>query len=221
MIEMSGGTVADVLKGMTKSGKYSNPSSSNALFTKYLYQYNNIRDAVTNDEIQDIIRKYIDEKGTTSVKNKYTKSLLGFAKGTLSAPPGLAQVFEKGPEIITTKKGTFVPFTGGEGVIPADLTKNLVKMALLMKDGGFELKMPDMSNYKTPEPKQNVTNTSEINIGSLITINGNADENTVDQIREIAQSLVKNRQFQENVTKFVSARQTADGIMAGKRKAIR
>lgn len=144
-----------------------------------------------------------------------------YAKGTLSASAGLAQIWEEGPEIITTKKGTFVPFTGGEGVIPADLTKNLVKMALLIKDGGFELKMPDMSGYKIPEPKQEVTSNSEINIGSLITINGNADQTTVDQIKEIAQNLVKNRQFQENVTKFVSTRQAADGVMAGKRKAIR
>lgn len=144
-----------------------------------------------------------------------------YAKGTLSAAPGLAQVFEKGPEIITTSKGTFVPFTGGEGVIPADLTKNLIKMAVLMKDGKLKLQMPDMSNYKIPELKQNVTANNDIHFDSLITINGNADENTVDQIKEIAQNLVKNKQFQENVTKFVSTRQAADGVMAGKRKAIR
>ena len=82
--------------------------------------------------------------------------------------------------------------------------------------------MPDMSAYKVPQPvRNNISNSSNISIESLITINGNATSEVVDQIKEIAANLVKNRQFQENVTKCVSQRQTADGRMAGRRVNIK
>ena len=82
--------------------------------------------------------------------------------------------------------------------------------------------MPDMSAYKPIKYAGNTTmNSSNIQIDSLITINGNATQDTVNQIRDIAESLIKNRQFQENVTKIVSQRQAADGRMAGKRTSIK
>ena len=66
-------------------------------------------------------------------------------------------------------------------------------MARGMQNGSLKLQMPDMSAYKPVEPKMTVNNNSSIQIGSLITINGDADQNTVNQIREIAESLVKNK----------------------------
>ena len=96
-----------------------------------------------------------------------------------------------------------------------------MKLAHAMESGKLQLQMPDMSSYKIPEVKQNVTNNSEIHIDSLITINGNADQNTVDQIRQIAQQLISDKRFQENVTQFVSQRQARDARMSGMRSGIK
>jgi len=63
----------------------------------------------------------------------------GYASGTKHAKAGLAQVWEDGPEIITTSKGTFVPFKGGEGVVPAAQTERLIKLANAMENGGLKL----------------------------------------------------------------------------------
>jgi len=54
----------------------------------------------------------------------------GLAKGTKSAKPGLYQINEKGPEAIITRRGVMLmPLKAGDGVIPADLTENLMAMA--------------------------------------------------------------------------------------------
>ena len=73
-----------------------------------------------------------------------------YAGGTLSAKKGIAKVFEDGPEIITTSKGTFVPFQGGEGVIPAKQTQTLLNLSKAFTNGSLKLQMPDMSGYQLP-----------------------------------------------------------------------
>lgn len=147
----------------------------------------------------------------------------GYASGTKNAKPGIHRINENGQEVIVSKHGTFFPFAGGEGVIPAKQTSSLLKLANSMANGGLPLQMPDMSNYNVGGfGGGNVTNNAtNITFGSLITINGNATQDTVNEIKQIAQNLVNNRQFQENVTEFVSKRQASDGRMAGKRNVVR
>jgi len=69
--------------------------------------------------------------------------------------------------------------------------------------------MPDMSAYQVPKINSNTTNNNNT-IQFNVTINGNADQNTVAQFkdvaREIADSLVKDKRFQEGVTNFVNRR---------------
>ena len=175
--------------------------------------------------IKEMIDKVTPER-IEQVKKTYQKIWAAYgnnqyAKGTLSAKRGIAEVFEDGPEIITTSKGTFVPFQGGEGVIPAKQTQTLLNLSKAFTNGSLKLQMPDMSGYQLPTGNTQVNSTNNnINIDSLITINGNADANTVGEIKQIAQQLVSNKQFQENVTQFVSKRQAADGRMAGKRISV-
>ena len=96
---------------------------------------------------------------------------------------------------------------------------DFTKLAMAVQDTILPLQMPDMSAYKVPETKTITTNNMDVQFN--ITINGNATQDTVSQFKEIAESLVNNRRFQENVTKFVSQRQAADGRMAGKRTSVK
>lgn len=146
----------------------------------------------------------------------------GYASGTTSAKKGVARVFEEGPEIINTKNGTFIPFRGGEGVVPAEQTRSLINLANSISNGSLKLQMPDMSAYhQVPEVRNNIINNNDIHIDSLVTINGNADATTADQLKQIAQNLVNNRQFGERMTEIVSRRQAQDGRMAGKRVTVK
>ena len=148
----------------------------------------------------------------------------GYASGTKHAKAGLAQVWEDGPEIITTAKGTFIPFEGGEGVVPAAQTERLIKLANAMENGGLKLQMPDMSNYAIPN-LSNTVNNNQNQIVFNIQIEGNADSNTVSQFKEatkeIADNLIKDKRFQEGVTNFVNRRQAADRRMAGGRISMK
>ena len=54
--------------------------------------------------------------------NEELRQEMGFAKGTLSAPGGLSLVGENGPELRVLNQG--------DGIIPANLTKNLMDLAL-------------------------------------------------------------------------------------------
>ena len=139
-----------------------------------------------------------------------------FAKGTTHAPKGVAEVFEEGLEIITTKKGTFVPFEGGEGVIPAEQTKTLMNLANAFNKGSLQIQMPNMG-YQVPTSMNTNVNNNNIHFDALINIDGNADSTTVERMKDIAQGLINNRQFGEQMTKIVSKRQASDGRMAGKR----
>lgn len=200
------------LDAMVNQKQIKVPKGASNYVQSIIDDYNNHRKDQTVSQLKSYINTYW---GNDPGFKKY-------ANGTLNAVKGIAQVFEEGPEIITTKKGTFIPFEGGEGVIPAQETRNLMNLARAYESGKLELQMPDMSAYKVPQPvRNNISNSSNISIESLITINGNATPEVVDQIKEIAANLVKNRQFQENVTKFVSQRQTADGRMAGRRVNIK
>ena len=189
-----------MLDAIAAGKKITVPKNTEPNLKKDVELYN----AHVKDQPSSAIKKYINQRIKDNGFN--ISGLKKYASGTLSAAKGLAEVFENGPEIITTKKGTFVPFEGGEGVIPAQQTKNLLSLAKAMQNGGLKLQMPDMSNYAPVTPAIGTVNNSNVTFESLITINGNATPETVDQIAAIAKDLVRNKQFQENVTKFVSQR---------------
>ena len=296
-------------------------------------QWNANRFSFTEDQIKQALNSIINS-GKLKGKANYKR----YAKGTLNAARGLAQIFEEGPEIITTKAGTFMPFSGGEGVIPADATKGLMDLGVAMSSGnlakqtnqvvdavddGFNNLNKSMANTTTairqvspaigdmenefsemlqeqietaqsnmeamiekvdsaatdiankvnesskyvgvsimtsygelvpltnrldmfsssPDDKyldivkstipdmvrsfmdeMNNVNlfTSEfaepstVTIGSLVTVNGNADSTTVDQIRQIASDLTKNKKFLNNVVTYVNTEQAKDLRKSGR-----
>ena len=173
---------------------------------EYILGNKNLKSQVpqTYQVIQDALNNINDEdlgKLAKNYRNVWKKmGVPGYAKGTTSAKKGLSEVFENGPEMIVTPKGTFVPFEGGEGVIPAKQTRILMGLADSIANGGLKLQMPDMNALKIPEFRGEFTSNATFTFNNLINIEGNADAKTVNDIKEIAQGLINNKQFQENMT---------------------
>ena len=136
----------------------------------------------------------------------------GLASGTKSAKPGLYQINEKGPEAIITRRGVMLmPLRAGDGVIPADLTENLMAMA---KSGMVPVQTP---NFQAPEynVSQNTNQNVTIHYDSLIRVDGNMDQTVVPQIEEIAKGLISNASFKKNIYNYTTREMGKDMRKAG------
>ena len=128
----------DALDAIYNGANLYSSNTTSGTNRQYIDAWNSKKGSLSKSQKKSAINKAL--KGSlASQKSKY--NLHTYAKGTLSALPGLAQIFEEGPEIITTKSGTFMPFSGGEGVIPADITKGLMKLGIAMENGDIENKV--------------------------------------------------------------------------------
>lgn len=105
-----------------------------------------------------------------------TKKSKKKATGTRHAQKGMTLTQEKGGEIITTKDGVLVPLKAGDGVIPANLTDKLFRMAMDYPNIGQTVALPEMKPAET-----NVT----VNYGSLLTVNGNVDKEALPGLQDI------------------------------------
>ena len=148
-------------------------------------------------------------------KKKYVRNYNAkYAKGTTRAKGGMSLVNDgpgNKPEIIVTKQGILMPLAPGDGVIPGDLTENLMKIA---KNGGLPMQMPEI---KMPDINTNqvVNSNTNINFDSLIRIDGNVDEKVIPSIEEIAKGLIGNKNFKQNVYNFTSKELAKDMRKAG------
>ena len=116
---------------------------------------------------------YILKQGEVLVDQKKHKKK---ATGTRHAQKGMTLTQEKGGEIITTKDGVLVPLKAGDGVIPANLTDKLFRMAMDYPNIGQTVALPEMKPAET-----NVT----VSYGSLLTVNGNVDKDALPGLQDI------------------------------------
>lgn len=162
---------------------------------------------VTNDKTKEEIRKAL--KG------------IGYRKGSKSTEDELNWLHNK--EVIVRKSDGAIlqPFNSGDMVFTSKQSENLWKMSQV--DPNIIKKMvanPDMSKFIQPgitNVQKAENNNQTIHIDSLITINGNADQQTVADIKQIAEELVKNRDFKKNVTNFVTKDMSREASKAGYR----
>ena len=162
-------------------------------------QSNNTNTALQQAILQDIEEELLDEDKA-------------YAKGTKNSKGGLSLVNDgNGPEMIVTKRGVLIPLSKGDGVIPADLTENLINLA---KAGALPVQT---SNVKPPEYHfdQNVNQNMDVHFDSLIRIDGNVDEKVMPQIEEIAKGLINNTSFKRNIYTFTSKELAKDMKKAG------
>ena len=107
----------------------------------------------------------------------------GFASGTESAPPGLALVGERGPELIA--------FRGGEQVINASETAALMRAAA---DRTQTLEATTAATIRPVEAARSERyqdNAQAAPITVNVTVEGDASENVVQRLHEIGQDLAE------------------------------
>lgn len=138
----------------------------------------------------------------------------GYAKGTTHAKGGMSLVNDgpgNKPEMIVTDRGILIPLAPGDGVIPGDLTENLMKLA---KSGGLPMQMPDI---KMPDINTNqvINSNATIHFDTLIRVDGNLDEKVLPSIEEIAKGLTNNKNFKQSIYNFTSKEMAKDMRKAG------
>lgn len=113
-----------------------------------------------------------------------------------------------GAEMIVRKSdgAILTPLKANDSVIPANLADNLFKWGAISPDkflsNPFLGKMGDMPS------NANVTNQVdqqiEMHFDSLFTIQGNVNADVMDRLEEFGKALTSDRNFQQNVVKFVT-----------------
>lgn len=96
-----------------------------------------------------------------------------------------AYINEKGRELITTKKGIIAPLAKGDGVIPANLTDNLLELA-----SGNMASSLNVSNFEVPTISQNKGDII-YHYDNLINIEGSADAATVDDLKRFSKDFLE------------------------------
>ena len=165
----------------------------------------------------------LTQDGKVGPKTKAEFKKLGYRKGSKSTDDELNWLHDS--EVIIRKSDGAIlqPFNSGDMVFTSKQSKNLWEMSQIPMETIQEMVAhPDMSKYKQVGISDKFVSggntTQNIHFDSLITINGNADQQTVNDIKEIAQALVSNRNFQQNVTKFVTRDFTREGKKLGYRQ---
>lgn len=119
-------------------------------------------------------------KGATALASPidFIKDIFGWSKGTKSVPKSsLYNVDELGPELLIKKapQGRYTYLEAGDGVVPADITKNLFSIG---KDPEEWLKKQLGSNSDAVSRLSNSRSVTSISIGDIIVNKpvGNADQ---------------------------------------------
>lgn len=121
-----------------------------------------------------------------------------------------------GSELIISKRdgAILTPLKAGDSVIPADLADNLFKWGAInpsMLQDKFVSKLPNFSSMSTNMQ-------TPVTIESIITVNGNVDENVMPQLEELGKQLANNLNFQRDMTKVISHNLYKDAKKQGYRK---
>lgn len=143
-------------------------------------------------DIADALKDAISDMADflNSVLHRNTEA--HYAKGTKSVPRNLtALTNENGKnEIIVTKDGLITPLDKGDGVVPADLTERLYKLAKgdlsIMPQVNipkFDLPDIDFESHFKPEVTQHYD--------ALINIEGSADAATVEDLKKLSDNLLE------------------------------
>lgn len=113
-----------------------------------------------------------------------------------------------GPEMIVRKSdgAILTPLKANDSVIPANLAENLFKWGAISPDkflsNPFLGKMGDMPNNATVN--NSVDQNVELHFDSLFNIQGDVTSDVMDRLEDLGKALTSNRNFQQNVVKFVT-----------------
>ena len=209
-------------KNLTKSG-YN--AVRNRLIVKYGYD---IGDKDNNDKYQKIGALFGVKlnKTPTADQLKLLNAVMnaaGYRKGAKSTDDELNWLHDS--EIIVRKSDGAIlqPFNSGDMVFTSKQSERLWKLSQIPLDTVKQMVAnPDMSKFVQPgiTDKMINNNTTENNnatyhFDSLITINGNADQNTVNSLEQIANALMNSRDFKKNMSNYVTKEMTREAAKSG------
>lgn len=134
-------------------------------------------------DIKNAMFELLKYYGIDASKTELT-SVTGYAGGTKKVPRDMiAMINESGAEMVVTKHGLLTPLSRGDGVIPADMTENLMRMATT-------------GNIGTPEivtPQIQMPNVESGNVliveGNLLNIEGHTTAVTKDDLNDYSKKL--------------------------------
>lgn len=158
-----------------------NPSGNEMLGqTVYITQIN---DAAWATKKYHIAR---DKAGSRPLGWVSLDQISGYAKGTeqIKNAIELAKVDEMGKELRIKRGGNiYEMFHYGDGVVPADLTKNLFTLA--------QNKDELMNGIRNNFSGGNIVNRTEIHYDSMLTINGDIDKDTFPGVKKMCEEAYK------------------------------
>ena len=109
----------------------------------------------------------------------WKSSKKGYAKGTTSIPYTGSHWTHSG-ELLVRKDGAYLtPLSKGDGVIPANLTENLMKWGAIDPNTFIQMKMPSIPSQV--DQSTNITNNYE----SLLTVQGDVTRDVLPELQDI------------------------------------
>ena len=158
-------------------------------------------------------------KLTKAQKDEILKKLkaVGYAQGTKSLEEDDGRYWTHEGELIIRKSdgAVLTPMTKGSTVIPANLADNLFKWGAIDPDkfisNPFMRKKEDVKSvYEQAQP-------TNVQIGSLFTIQGNVDSGVMDRLEDLGKALTSNKNFQQNVVNLVTKEYVRESRKLGMR----
>ena len=208
----------------TSKNKKAAQSAANAV-GKALDAYNAAQDATKRAE--DLLKELdaqLREKELQMQELEREKVLKGYAKGSRRTKDELNWLHDSEVVIRKSDGAILQPFNAGDMVFTSKQSENLWKMSQIpIEQIQAMVRNTDMSKFTTPGIRKEFSgmtsggNVQEIHFDSLITINGNATQETVDKIEQIAQALMQNRNFKSNLTNIVTKDLARESKKAGYR----
>lgn len=223
------------IKDILAKGKYHKNKATaaerkthNALWEHIVDTYHRVPTYAMYKEIAKLLgvkmSKTPTEKEKTNLYNAMKKK--GYSKGSKYIDDDELNWLHNKEVVIRKSDGAILqPFNAGDMVFTSKQSENLWKMSQVDPDvikkmvSDVDMNkfiMPGISD-KLAGRTENNNNNQTIHFDSLITINGNADQQTVADLQQIAQGLVNNREFKSNVIKFVTKDMTREAAKAGYR----
>ena len=175
--------------------------------------------ATANASAQEILDDILKQLNNTKAKSG---GKIGYRKGSKSTKDELNWLHDSEVVIRKTDGAILQPFNAGDMVFTSKQSENLWKMSQIpIETIKNMVANPDMSKFVQPglanklqrnEPSGQVVN---YYYDSLIHIDGNVDADMVDKIEELAQRLLKNKNFMQGQYKYTTKELTREANKLG------
>lgn len=199
------GVVSGIKSTLRKGSRGSDVSKLQTALNKLGYKDNSNRklavDGIMGDNTVAALKKFqkamkVSQTGQLDTATKTAFKKKGYAKGTLGTLSNELNFTHEG-EIIRRSDGAILrQLPQGTQVIPRAQSENLLKWADMTPD----FLKNAIENIQPANMSMGVTN----HYDSLITINGNVDENVMDRLEDLAKQLLNNRNFKNGTVQMIS-----------------